>query len=74
MSSDYEELANAVIIQASKDWQKAVRTLKKHPHYRTAQLAREECECFFLSEWFMVLTDLDGSYLLGRLKKEENIP
>ena len=33
-----------------------------------------ECECFFLSEWFMVLTDLDGSYLLGRLKKEENIP
>ena len=74
MSGEYAELANAVIIQASKDWQKAVRTLKKHPHYRTAKQMQSECECFFLSEWFMVLTDLDGSYLLGKLKKEENIP
>ena len=74
MSGEYAELANAVIIQASKDWQKAVRTLKKHQHYRTAKQMQSECECFFLSEWFMVLTDLDGSYLLGRLKKEENIP
>ena len=74
MSGEYAELANAVIIQASMDWQKVVRTLKKHPHYRTAKQMQSECECVFLSGWFMVLTNLDGSYLLGRLKKEENIP
>lgn len=74
MNGDYEELANAVIVQAAKDWRKAVRTLKKHPQYRTANQMRAECECFFKSEWFMVLTNVEGSYLLGKLKKEENIP
>ena len=56
MNDGYEELANAIILQAVKDWRAAVRTQKKHPRCQSAQITRAECECFFLSEWFEALT------------------
>ena len=73
MNEFYEDLANAVIIQATKDWRQAVRTLKKHPRYHPALLTREECERFFLGEWFMQLTNVDGRMILRKLKQEENL-
>jgi len=73
MNEFYEDLANAVIIQATKDWRQAVRTLKKHPRYQPALLTREECERFFLGEWFMQLTNVDGRMILRKLKQEENL-
>ena len=32
--------------------------------------AREEIERFFQSEWFQTLTDMDGTPIMERLKKE----
>ena len=29
-----------------------------------------DCESFFLGDWYAQLTNLDGSYLLNRLKKD----
>ena len=69
----YQELANAIIIQAAKDWRIAVRRLKKNPGYEPAKRDRADCERFFRSAWCSELTEVDGTYILRKLKKEENI-
>ena len=73
MNENFEELANAIIMMAVKDWRWAVQMQKKHPRYKPARQRREECERFFLSEWFENLTDVDGSFLLRKLKTEVEI-
>ena len=55
----YERLANAIIIQAVKDYR----------HTRNPA-DRVELERFFRSEWFSVLSKLDGEVLLAQLQKE----
>lgn len=67
----YKELANAIVLQAVKDWRSAVRTLKKRPWYDQAKRTRNECERFFRSIWFVELTGLDGRVILKKLKQEE---
>ena len=73
MTDAYENLANAIVLQAVKDWRSAVRTLKKRTRYDPAKQMREECERFFLSDWFEELTSVDGSVILRKLKQEEGI-
>ena len=58
----YEDLANAIILQAVQDYR---RTNNKR--------ALEELERFFLSDWFSVLTSIDGSRLLQELRKEKRV-
>ena len=52
MTDPYENLANAIVLQAVKDWRSAVRKLKKRPRYDPARQMKDECERFFLSDWF----------------------
>ena len=73
MTDAYENLANAIVLQAVKDWRKAVKTLKKRPRYEAAKQMKEECERFFRFDWFEELTSVDGSVILRKLKQEENI-
>jgi len=73
MTEPCEDLANAIVMQAVKDWRKAVRTLKKRPRYEAAKQMRDDCEQFFQSDWFETLTSVDGSIILRKLRKEENI-
>ena len=73
MKDGYEELANAIVLQAVKDWRKAVKTLKKKPRKESAKQMKEECERFFRSEWFEELTSVDGSVILRKLKQEAGI-
>ena len=73
MNDGYENLANAIVLQAVKDWRKAVKTLKKRPRYEAAKQMRDECERFFRSEWFEELTSVDGSVILRKLKQEAGI-
>lgn len=73
MTDGYENLANAIVLQAVKDWRKAVKTLKKRPRYQAAKQMRDECERFFLSDWFEELTSVDGSVILRKLKQEAGI-
>ena len=56
---NYEDLANAIIIQAVKD-------------YRGTQSpqVRNEIKCFFKSEWFSMLTKVDGDMLIKKLERE----
>ena len=55
----YEELGNAIIIQASKDYLKAKDLV-----------TRIEVEQFFWSKFFALLTGLKPDDLISRLKKE----
>ena len=73
MNELYEELATAIILQAVEDWRKSVKALKKRPRNDEARQMKDECEQFFLSEWFGVLTSVDGSMILRKLKQEEGI-
>lgn len=57
----YEKLANAIIVQAVKD-------------YRNTSSPSEiqSIERFFRSEWFSVLTSVDPEFLIKRLREEKN--
>lgn len=66
----YEELANAIILQAVSDYRTAKRKLKKHPDNKKAKFRLKDCERFFQSKWFEVLTPIDGQMLLKKLKEE----
>lgn len=66
----YQELANAIIICAVKDYRVALRRCAAHPQDRQYQSERRELERFFRSGWFGFLTDLDGEVLMAGIKKE----
>ena len=68
--NEYEALANAIIEQAARDYRAARRKLTKKPHDITAQKTVREVDLFFHSDWFRVLTTLDGPKILMMLKEE----
>ena len=49
-------LCNAVVMQAVKD-------------YKNDKSKREECERFFLSQYFTLFSDLDGEAIVKALKE-----
>ena len=66
----YENLANAVIEQAVKDYRRAKAKLAKEAEDVMALKMRRETERFFRSAWFGQLTALDGELLLEKLEEE----
>ena len=66
----YEHLANAIILQAVRDWQRAMMRLRKRSTNPDAESIRLETERFFLSSWFGALTTMDGKELLRKLKED----
>ncbi len=66
----YQELANAIIIRATKDYRVAMKKLSKTPDHRDALGAKRSLERFFRSDWFGVLTNADGKMILRELEKE----
>ena len=68
--TNYENLANAIILQAVKDYRMALKSLKANPRNRTAMADKDEIERFFRSDWFSVLTSVDGEMLIGSLQME----
>ena len=70
MYENYKNLANAIILQAVKDFKPAYRRLKKHLNDRLAQDTVREITRFFCSDYFCALSDLDGPALLNRIMRE----
>lgn len=66
----YERLANAIVLQAAKDYRTALRRLNHDPYDYAARMKIKELERFFLSSWYAVLTNVDGELLMERLRKE----
>lgn len=71
MTVHYENLAQAVILQAVKDYRTARKELKYHPKNKDTKLMIEDCERFFRSDRFGVLTSVDGQMLLIKLQEEK---
>lgn len=71
MTDPYKNLANAIILQAVKDYREAGKKLKKRPKNGNIKLMAKDCERFFCSEWFGALSNLDGRMLLKWLKEED---
>lgn len=58
----YELLAEAVILQAVKDYRKALKYDERG--------RKREIERFFRSGWFSILTNLSGEMLIRKLRAE----
>lgn len=62
-NENYKELANAVVLQAVRDYRHA---LAVENEYYIRKL-----EKFFRSEWFKILANLDGEMIIERLRQEK---
>lgn len=65
----YEELANAVVEQAVRDYVRAIVKLQRVPLDRPSYRTYVEVEAFFASSWLTMFTTIDGSVLLSYAKK-----
>ena len=59
----YENLANAIILQAVKDYRRVRHLAEDNP-------VKREVKQFFCSEWFGTLTNLDPKLLLQKIEEE----
>lgn len=64
----YEDLANAIIVSAVKDYKSALKRLQKNPESVSAKDEIRRLERFFHSDWYEVLTDLDPGYLIRKVR------
>lgn len=71
--NSYEELANAIILQAVKDYREALSAVRNNPKSISANRDIHDCESFFTSGWFSVLTELNGETLIRKLKEEVSV-
>ena len=65
----YQNLANAIVLSAVKDYRDALKRLKKKPNNKLAADERDDIERLFRSGYFAILTEIDPEYLIDRLNK-----
>lgn len=70
MDDPYRTLANAIIVQAAKDYRKALRQLRRNRDTKRPETRKMMSSGFFHSEWFHFLTDADPDYLLDNYLQE----
>ena len=64
----YQLLANAIVLQATTDYRNSLAGIGIGK--KSAEDVARECERFFRSEYFGLLTKVSGEYLIEKLKKE----
>ena len=70
MERPYENLANAIITQAASDYRRALMLLQHNDCYTPALKTKQECERFFHSRWFQILTNANPDYIIDRMTRE----
>ena len=60
-------LRNAIIEQAAKDYKRIVKRKKRHAKY--GYYDEVELDSFFHSQWFELLTDVDGPRLQREIRR-----
>ena len=70
--SCWEDLANAVVLQALEDYREVCRVLARRPYLKEAAGRKEELEDFFCSRWFKLLTAADLQAVLEDIRKINN--
>lgn len=66
----YENLANAVIAQAAEDYRRLLKRAKKNPAHREALDEALQIKRFFRSGWYQRLTNMDGEFLIRKLRED----
>ena len=70
MNDGYEMLAAAVVERAVLDYRQAQENIRTKYNVLDAQNVIRALERFFRSEWFGILSDLDGEELVEMLRRE----
>ena len=70
LGSGWRALADAIILQAAEDYRRLTRRIAKHPDEFEPVCEKRRIERFLCSNWFGVLSDLDGRKLLRDLKAD----
>ena len=70
MIDHYEKLANAIVLQAVKDYRFALKRLAKYPRNDSALYTKLEVERFFRSGRYASLTAVEPEMLIKKLKEE----
>ena len=66
----YENLANAIVLQAVTDYRTALKKIKANPRNKDAINEALDIEKFFRSGWYHALTSVDGEFLIRKLQEE----
>lgn len=66
----YTRLANAIILQAVKDYRDANKKLVRGKVNKDAEIEKKEVLGFFRSDWFIALTEIDPEMLIRKLDEE----
>ena len=66
----YDKLADAIVLQAVKDYRALLRKWKKNINNREIMRELSKIEKFFRSEWYLLLTNVDPEFLIEKLRKE----
>lgn len=69
----WEDLANAIILQAVEDYRDACDALRRRPDWLFQEKRKRSLESFFRSRWFHTLSALDAESILGEIRKGEQI-
>lgn len=72
MDRNYEDLVQAIVVRAAKDYKKVLRVLIRRPRKQVALDLKSDIEEFFRSQWFRDLTSVNGEYIITELQKEVN--
>ena len=70
LGNGWRALADAIILQAAEDYRRLTRRLITHPDELDKASEIRRIERFLCSNWFGVLSDLDGRMLLQGLKAD----
>jgi hypothetical protein len=70
MDKNYEDLANAIVFYAVRDYQRALCRLRFNPNDKKARKLLEEVVEFFSSDTCTGLTEIDSSALIRIADKQ----
>jgi len=66
----WEELANAIVVQAVDDYLAAHNVLQSDPNNFRAKLMQKEALAFLKSEWYQTLTNVNPRVLIQHLENK----
>ena len=69
----YSNLANAIVVQAAKDYMTALKKLKRSRSNKAALQEVMDLERFFHSGWYGVLTSVDPDFLIRELRRKVGV-
>ena len=65
----YIQLAHAIVIVAAESYKYTLLAVRHHTKSDSLYRRKEELESFFLSDWFRLLSGLDGRYFIKKMQE-----